>query len=450
MDRNGRRHMHKFSRFNFLILTTTLTLAIAGCALGTGSGSNENPGEGPQQNPVGEKPLPAPDTSHDVENYSRVIGWPEGRTPTAPQGFVVKKFASGLRNPRNIYVGDNGDIFVSEAKTIAKTPTDKEKQKKKGDSEAKGESANQITLLRDKNGDGVVDEQRVFLKGLNQPYGMTIVGKFFYVANTDGVLRFPYKAGQTRIRTKGENILSLPAGGYNNHWTRNLIAKPDGSKIYVSVGSGSNVGEHGMENEIRRANILEINPDGSGEKILASGLRNPVGMSFSSTGELWTAVNERDKLGDDLVPDYLTSVRADAFYGWPYAYLGPNPDPRMAGQRDDLVAKTVVPDVLLDPHSASLGLTFAKTERFPARYRDGAYVGQHGSWNRTQFTSYQVKFVPFTNGRATGEAEEFIGGFLAEKPGEVYGRPVGVAFTSQGILLVADDVTNTIWSVQAE
>lgn len=443
---------HKTRRLNKI--TGTLAAAVFGLTLAScASGSNpelrsENPD---RQNPQGEqKPLPAPDTTHDVENYSRVIGWPAGKTPTAPVGFVVQKFADGLRNPRNIYVAPNGDIFVSEAKTVPKTPKDKEKEKRKGDSEAKGESANRVTLLKDRDGDGVVDERHVYIQGLNQPYGMVIVGDFFYVANTDGVLRFPYKKEQTRVRVKGEKILSLPAGGYNNHWTRNLIAKPDGSKIYISVGSGSNVGENGMENEIRRANILEINLDGSGEKIYSAGLRNPVGMGFSSTGELWSVINERDKLGDDLVPDYLTAVREDGFYGWPYAYFGPNPDPRLAGQREDLVAKTLVPDVALDPHSASLGLAFAATQKFPARYRDGAFIGQHGSWNRSDFTGYAVKFVPFANGRPAGPVEDFLGGFLAEKPGEVHGRPVGVAFTMQGALLVADDVTNTIWLVRAE
>jgi glucose/arabinose dehydrogenase len=290
-----------------------------------------------------------------------------------------------------------------------------------------------------------------FLAGLNQPFGMLVLGNYFYVANTDGVLRFPYTPDATKITGEGQKILSLPAGGYNNHWTRNLLAGPDGAKIYVSVGSGSNVQENGAENEVRRANILEINPDGTGEKVYASGLRNPVGMAWAPGSKtLWTAVNERDELGDDLVPDYLTSVQPGAFYGWPYSYFGQNEDPRRKGERADLVEKAVVPDVALSPHSASLGLAFYDGKAFPAKYRQGAFVGQHGSWNRAEFTGYKVVFVPFSGGKPAGSSEDFVTGFVAnaaEK--EVYGRPVGVTEMPDGSLLVLDDAGNKVWRVAA-
>ena len=280
---------------------------------------------------------------------------------------------------------------------------------------------------------------------------MALVGDELYVANTDGVVRFPYREGQTRIDAPGELILPLPAGGYNNHWTRNIIASPDGQKLYVSVGSASNVGEYGMDEEIRRANILEINPDGSGEKVFASGLRNPNGMDWApETGALWTAVNERDGLGDDLVPDYITSVRDSGFYGWPYSYYGQNEDPRRAGERPDLVARAIVPDYALGSHTASLGLVFYDGDSFPERYRGGAFIGQRGSWNRSEFSGYKVVFVPFDGGQPSGAPEDFLTGFIADpERGEAYGRPVGLALLPDGSLLVADDAGNTVWRVEA-
>ncbi len=278
---------------------------------------------------------------------------------------------------------------------------------------------------------------------------MLILHNSFYVANTDALVQYPYKEGETRITAKGKKILDLPTGGYNNHWTRNIIANEDGSKIYVSVGSGSNVGEHGINNEKRRADILEINPDGSDEIIYASGLRNPVGMDWARcTNTLWTSVNERDELGDGLVPDYLTSVKKGGFYGWPYAYSGPHEDPRLKGQRPDLVKKTIVPDVPLGSHTASLGLVFDDKNSFPEKYKGGAFIGQHGSWNSSKLVGYQIAFVPFKNGKPSGDVEPFLTGFVADKENnKIYGRPVGVAFTSDGTLLVADDAGNTIWRV---
>jgi glucose/arabinose dehydrogenase len=395
--------------------------------------------------------LPKPFATESVKKFANVIGWPAGKTPTAPSGFTVTKFASDLKNPRWIYQAPNGDIFVTESNTM---PNIKEKAAAKLSGKAKsqnlGQSANQVTLFRDANGDGKPETQQVFLSGLNQPLGMVIVGNSFYVANTDGLVQFPYREGQTRISGPGKKILSLPAGGYNNHWTRNVIANADGSKLYISVGSASNVGEHGMAEEARRAAILEVNPDGTGERLYASGLRNPVGIDWvPGTNTLWAAVNERDELGDELVPDYVTSVQEGGFYGWPFAYFGPNEDPRRKGEQPDLVKKTLVPDVPLAPHSASLGLAFYDGKAFPEKYRNGAFIGQHGSWNRSQFSGYKVVFVPFRDGKPAGKPEDFLTGFLVGNEKDVYGRPVGVTVLKDGSMLVADDASNTIWRVSA-
>jgi len=382
--------------------------------------------------------------------FSNVIGWPAGKAPTAPEGFTVTRFAENIKSPRNMIQAANGDVFVVLSNS-ERTKTEKIKNdiSGKSDAEVGGKSANRIILYRDANKDGIPESSSVFLDNLNQPYGMLIIKDKFYVANTDGLWVYPYQQGETKITKPGKKIVSLPAGGYNNHWTRNLITNKDQSKIYISVGSGSNVGENGMEYEVRRANILEVNPDGSGEKIYAAGLRNPVGMSWNpSTGELWTVVNERDELGDELVPDYLTSVKQNAFYGWPYAYFGKNEDPRRKGEKPDLVAKTIVPDVPLGSHTASLGLSFYTGNQFPEKYKNGAFIGQHGSWNRSSLVGYQVAFVPFANGKASGSYQPFLTGFIAnEAKGDVYGRPVGVLQIADGSLLVADDVSGIVWRV---
>lgn len=401
--------------------------------------------------------LPAPYATESTTLYSNVIGWPDGKTPTAPAGFRVTEYARDLESPRWLYVAPNGDLFVAEASTERKGLKKKVVSAVTGrdKSEHAGESPNRILLLRDTDHDGKPDQRTTFLENLNQPFGMLILGDSFYVANTDGLLKFPYQPGQTKMTAAGQKILNLPAGGYNNHWTRNLLASRDGKKIYVSVGSGSNVGENGMENERRRAAILEINPDGTGERIFASGLRNPVGMAWQpGTTTLFTAVNERDELGDDLVPDYMTSVKEGAFYGWPYSYYGPNEDPRRKGERPDLVKKAVVPDVPLGSHTASLGLAFydkaaGAASSFPEKYRNGAFVGQRGSWNRSAFTGYKVVFVPFANGKP-GKPEDFLTGFIVGKDKDVYGRPVGVTVLPDGSLLVADDAGNRIWRVTKE
>lgn len=374
--------------------------------------------------------LPAPFTTESVENRPEEADWPDGKTPVAPEGFVVTKFADKLDSPRWTYIAPNGDIFVAESATR--------------------KSADRITLLRDVNKDGTPEMREIFLEKLNKPFGMLVLNGYFYVANTNGLYRYPYKDGETKITSKGEKIVDLPAGGYNNHWTRNLLANASGSKIYISVGSASNVADHGIDEEKRRANILEINPDGSGERIYASGLRNPVGMDWApGSNVLWTAVNERDKLGDDLVPDYITGVKEGGFYGWPYAYFGQNEDPRRKGERPDLVAKTIVPDVPVGSHTAALGLVFYNKTKFPAKYHNGAFVGLHGSWNRSKLSGYKVVFVPFQNGKPSGKPEDFLTGFM-ESEKKVYGRPVGVTVMNDGSLLVNDDSGNVIWRVSAK
>jgi glucose/arabinose dehydrogenase len=396
--------------------------------------------------------LPEPYDTKSVKNYCEVIGWKANERPTAPTGFKVSRFATGLANPRNMFVAANGDIFVAEANTEIKGI------KKVGaavigvtKSQNTGKSANRIILLRDKNGDGVPDLKTVFLSGLNQPFGVLVLGNWFYVANTDGLWRYAYRAGQTKITGPGKMIVRLPAGGYNNHWTRNLRANAAGTKIYIAVGSGTNVMEKGAAVEVRRANVLEINPDGSGERIYAGGLRNPCGIDFEpKTKVLWTVVNERDELGDDLVPDYFTSVKPGGFYGWPYSYFGQHVDDRVKPQRPDLVKKAIVPDMAVGPHTASLGLAFYNGTKFPKNYTGGAFIGQHGSWNRSVLSGYKVTYVPFVNGRPSGPMQDFLTGFIANADKQqVHGRPVGIAVAKDGALLVADDASNTIWRVSA-
>ncbi|WP_452224433.1 PQQ-dependent sugar dehydrogenase [Lacinutrix chionoecetis] len=382
------------------------------------------------QTTIGQLILPKPYATESVRNPNKLVDWPEGKMPVAPEGFIVTKFADGFENPRWTYIGPNGDFFVCESNTR--------------------NSANRITILRDKDNDGTIELRQAFLEDLNQPFGMLIVNNHFYVANTDGLYKYPYKTGQTSLMdSKGIKIVDLPAGGYNNHWTRNIITNKAQDKIYISVGSASNVAEHGMEEEIRRANILEVDLNGENERIYASGLRNPVGMDWNPiNGELWTAVNERDKLGDNLVPDYVTSVQEGGFYGWPYAYFGAIEDPRLKGKAPELVAKTIVPDVSVGPHTASLGLTFYTHDSFPESYKNGLLVGQHGSWNRSVLSGYAVKFIPFKDGKPTGEPQDFLTGFIAEdNDRNVYGRPVCVAVTPAGDVLVNDDSGNVIWKV---
>ena len=379
-------------------------------------------------------------------------GWPLGATPTAARGLVVGAFAADLDHPRWLYVLPNGDVLVAETNSPPK-PEDgkgikgvvmKAVMKRAG---AGVPSANRITLLRDVDGDGVAETRSVFLKDLNSPFGMALVGNTFYVANTDAVLSFPYIEGATQIQASATKIVDLPAGPINHHWTKNLVASPDGKHLYVSVGSNSNVGENGMAVETDRAAILEVDPATGRSRVFASGLRNPVGLAWQpSSGELWTAVNERDEIGSDLVPDYMTSVKDGGFYGWLYSYYGQHVDIRAKPPRPDLVASALVPDYALGPHTASLGLAFYEGNLLPAHYIGGAFIGQHGSWNRRPPSGYRVVFVAFDAGHPVGPVEDVLTGFI-DNQGNARGRPVRVAVDKTGALLVADDVGNVIWRV---
>jgi glucose/arabinose dehydrogenase len=384
-------------------------------------------------------------------NVAKAVGWQAGAMPTPAPGMHVNAFAQGLEHPRWLYVLPNGDVLVAETNAPPKPEDGKgikgffmKKLMKKAGSGIP--SANRITLLRDTDGDGVADQHSVFIANLNSPFGMALVGSDFYVANTDAVVRFPYSPGATSISAPGVQVAPLPGGPLNHHWTKNLIASPDGTRLYATVGSNSNIAEHGMEREVNRAAILEIVPATGKVELFASGLRNPNGMDWEPvTGMLWTVVNERDELGSDLVPDYLTSVQRGGFYGWPYSYYGQHVDTRPVPPRPDLVAKAIVPDYALGPHTASLGLVFYDGDWFPPKYRGGAFIGQHGSWNRKPASGYKVIFVPFANGRPAGAHEDILTGF---RVGDVaYGRPVGVVVAGDGALLVADDVGNSVWRV---
>ncbi len=397
--------------------------------------------------------LPEPDPSLiPVVNIAPAVGWPEGETPSAAPGLGVNAFAKGFDHPRWLYVLPNGDVLVAETNAPPRPEHGAgirgwamgKVMERAGAATA---SANRITLLRDSNGDGRADTRTSFLENLNSPFGMALVGNDFYVANTDAIVRFPYKSGTTTITAPGEVIAALPAGPFNHHWTKNIIASPDGSRLYVTVGSNSNVAENGMGMEENRAAILEIDPETGATRLFATGLRNPNGLDWQpQSGELWTAVNERDEIGNDLVPDYVTSVEEGGFYGWPYSYYGQHVDERVDPQRPELVARAIVPDYALGSHTASLGLVFYDGDLLPARYRGGAFIGQHGSWNREVLSGYKVIFVPFANGQPAGAAKDVVTGFLNED-GEARGRPVGVAVAGDGALLVADDVGNIVWRV---
>ena len=391
-------------------------------------------------------------------NIAPAIGWPRDATPKAASGLQVNAFASGLEHPRWLLALPNGDVLVAETNAPPKPEAAKGIKawimglvmKRAG---AGVPSANRITLLRDSDGDGVADLRSVLLEGLNSPFGMALVGEQLYVANSDAVLRFPYASGDTRIAAPGLRLVTLPAGPINHHWTKNLIASADGSKLYVTVGSNSNVAERGIEAEAERAAIWEVDTQSGAHRIFASGLRNPNGLAWAATSTaqasvLWTVVNERDELGSDLVPDYLTSVRDGAFYGWPYSYYGQHVDARVKPPQPELVATATVPDYALGPHVAPLGLVSSVGSSLPAAYANGMFVGLHGSWNRRPHSGYKVIFVPFAAGKASGPPVDVLSGFLSEE-GNAFGRPVGVALDKRGALLVADDVGNTVWRVSA-
>jgi len=403
---------------------------------------------------IGPRPmLPPPHPSlMPTVHIAPAKGWPVGATPVAAAGLAVNAYATALDHPRWLYVLPNGDVLVAESNGPSR-PDDSGGIKgwvtKLIMQRAGGAvpSANRITLLRDADGDGIVDTRTVFLTGLNSPFGMALVGNDLYVANTDSIMRFPYKAGDTQITVPGVKVTDLPAGTINHHWTKNIIASRDGWHLYVTVGSNSNVGENGMENEVNRAAILEVDPATGHSRLFASGLRNPNGMDWEPhSGALWTAVNERDELGSDLVPDYMTAVQDGAFYGWPYSYYGQHVDARVEPQRPDLVSHAVAPDYALGTHTASLGMVFYRGTLLPQQYAGGAFIGQHGSWNRKPRSGYKVIFVSFANGGPVGTPEDVLTGFVDEE-GNALGRPVGVAVDRTGALLVADDVGNAIWRV---
>jgi hypothetical protein len=435
----------------FTIFVVLAFLAVVFIDQGAGTSPAQDPSIGYGPNPV----IPAPDQSLiPVLNAPNAIGWAEGQKPVAAEAMQVTAFASGLDHPRWLYVLPNGDVLVAET-NAPERPDDSKGIKgwifKFFQKNAGGgvPSANRITLLRDADGDGIAETRTVFLDGLNSPFGMALVGNTFYVANTDAVVSFPYEEGQTEIMAEPTKITDLPAGTINHHWTKGLIASEDGSKLYVSVGSNSNIAENGIENEKDRAAILEVDVQSGTYRVFASGLRNPVGMAWEpETGALWVVVNERDELGNDLVPDYMTHVQDGGFYGWPYSYYGDHVDTRVQPQAPDLVAKAIVPDYGLGSHTAPLGLSSSVGTTLPPQFANGMFVGQHGSWNRSKQNGYQVIFVPFTDGMPSGDPILVLNGFIKEN-GDAMGRPVGVAIDGTGALLVVDDVGNTIWRVSA-
>ena len=405
---------------------------------------------------VGAAPsIPAPETSPlPTVGIAPAKGWPPAGKPVPSSRLTVARFAGSLEHPRSVYVLPNGDVLVAETDAPPK-PEDgkgikgwfyKLAQRLAG---ANRPSANRITLLRDSDGDGSVDLRTVFVEELHSPFGMALVGGDFYVADTDAVVRFPYVEGDTRISAPGVKVADLPAGPINHHWTKNMVASPDGSKLYVSVGSNSNVAENGIEQEENRAAIWEIDLKTGAHRVYASGLRNPNGLAFEpETAALWTSVNERDELGSDVPPDYMTAVREGGFYGWPYSYYGRHVDARVGPQRPDLVARAITLDYALGAHTASLGLAAAQGETLSTRFARGMFVAQHGSWNRHPRSGYKVIFVPFDRGKPSGKPVDVLTGFL-DPDGNALGRPVSVAIDKRGALLVADDVGNSIWRVSA-
>jgi glucose/arabinose dehydrogenase len=430
-----------------VVLMSVVAAALAAC--GEVATLPLSAGMGPSPSLPPPKPTLIP-----TVNIAPAQGWPANTRPTAAPGTTVVALASGLDHPRWLHVLPNGDVLVAESSAPPKLDGGgikgwfmKQSMKKAG---AAVPSANRITLLRDADGDGVAETRSVFLEGLNSPFGMALVGNDFYVANTDAVVRFPYVAGQTQITSSGIKLTDLPAGPINHHWTKSLIANRDGSKLYATVGSNSNVAEKGMAVEEGRAAIWEIDTKTGTKRLYATGLRNPNGMAWEPiTGMLWTVANERDEIGSDLVPDYMTSVRDGGFYGWPYSYFGQHVDERVKPPRPDLVAKAIAPDYALGAHTASLGLASSAGTTLPAPFQNGMFIGQHGSWNRKPHSGYKVVFVPFdSSGKPAGQPIDVLTGFLSAQ-GQAYGRPVGVALDQKGALLVADDVGNVIWRVSA-
>ena len=430
-------------------LAGALCLGLLGGLAACGDTATLAPAQGMGATPT----LPQPKTSLiPTVKIAPAQGWPDGTMPTAVAGLAVTALARDLDHPRWVYVLPNGDVLVAESNKPPKAEKSFSLKawamgvvmKRAG---AGVPSANRITLLRDADGDGVAETRSVFLEGLFSPFGMALVGNNLYVANADAIVRFPYATGQTRITAPAVPVTDLPGGPINHHWTKNIIASPDGSKLYATVGSNSNVGDNGIEAEAGRAAIWEVNLQTGEKRLFASGLRNPNGMGWApGTGALWTVVNERDEIGSDLVPDYLTSVKDGAFYGWPYSYYGQNVDVRAKPPRPDLVAKAIAPDYALGSHVAPLGMTFSEGSALPPALASGAFVGLHGSWNRKPLSGYKVVFVPFANGQPSGMPVDVLTGFVSADE-KAHGRPVGVAMDKRGALLVADDVGNAVWRV---
>ena len=434
------------------LLSAVLTIALTACSeqaqLPVSAGTGTHP----------QLPSPHPSLITTV-NIAPAKGWPEHGKPAAAPGMTVNAFAGKLDHPRWLYVLPNGDVLVAETNA----PSKPEDEKNNGinldikdwittwlmnRAGADIPSANRITLLRDIDGDGVAETRSIFIESLNSPFGMALIGNDLYVANTDAVVKFPYTEGADRITQPGTKVTDLPAGDINYHWTKNLLASPDGSRLYVTVGSNSNVGENGIDEEQGRAAIWELDTKNGSKRIYASGMRNPNGLAWEpDSGTLWTVVNERDELGSDLVPDYLTSVPDGSFFGWPYSYFGQHIDQRVQPQQPDMVAKARISDYALGPHTSSIGLAFSKTNAWPAPFNNGVFIGQHGSWNRKPYSGYRVIFVPFKEGKPFGDPFDVLTGFLSSN-GDAFGRPVGVVFDKQAALLVADDVGNTVWRVK--
>jgi glucose/arabinose dehydrogenase len=421
-----------------------LALALAAC----GDTPSLDPEQGIGPNPT----LPEPDYHFFTPvKIAPVVGWGDNEAPAPARGLAVTRFAAGLAHPRWLYALPNGDILVAESDgPVGPVKRAKDLVQRLFMKKSKGgtEPGQRILLLRDADGDGIAETKTVFIDKLDSPFGMALVGNQLYVANTDALVRFPYQEGATAITAPATKVTDLPGGPINHHWTKNVIAARDGSKLYVTVGSNSNVGENGMENEVERAAILEVDPATGARRVYASGIRNPNGMDWEpGTGMLWTVVNERDEIGDDLVPDYITSVRPGGFYGWPYSWFGQHIDKRAYPHRPDLVARAIRPDYAVGSHAGSLGFAFAGGNTLGPAYRQGAFIGQHGSWNRSRPVGYKVIFIPFAGGKPTGRPVDVLSGFLVD--GKARGRPVGVIVDRRGGLLVADDAGNAIWRVSA-
>ena len=436
------------------LFVTALVAVLASC----GNPQQIDPSQQVGPNPV--LPKPAEELISAV-GVAEVVGWKPGQAPTVPKGFTIAPIATGLSSPRNVYPLANGDILVVESQRTGSEPVDRPKDPvrdfimsiahggggAKETAGAGGGPPQRITLLRDADGDGKFELKTVLVDHLNSAFGVAVVGNELYVANTDAIIRYPFTPGQTRITAPGEKVIDLPGGLIDHHWTKSLTASPDGSKLYAGVGSNSNIQERGPEAETNRAAIWEVDPKTGAYRVFASGLRNPNGLNFyPGSNILWTVVNERDELGPNLVPDYMTSVRDGAFYGWPYSYYGQHVDPRVRPQRPDLVARAIAPDYALSSHVAPLGLAFYTGDSFPAQFRGGAFVGEHGSWNRTSYNGYRIVFIRFAGGRPVGKPSVFVAGFLGPD-GKARGRPVAIAVDRTGALLIADDAGNTVWRV---